>query len=70
MDFALHRVAIWFSGGCFCTYTFSKNCNYVNGVVIFAPSFDEVAIHGIPEPPKPNLLVVDGAIDVSVSTYF
>lgn len=58
LDSALHQADIWLCGGRF--HTFSKNCKHDDDVVISAPSFDEVAIYGIPEPSRSDLLVVDG----------
>nr|GEZ94088.1 hypothetical protein [Tanacetum cinerariifolium] len=59
---ALHEVGIWLCGECFCTHTFSKNCKHVNGVVVPAPSFDEVAINGIHVPSRPYLSVIDSTL--------
>ncbi|GJZ69890.1 putative reverse transcriptase domain-containing protein [Tanacetum coccineum] len=50
---------IWLCGECFCTHTFSKNCKHAGGVVVPAPCFEEVAIIGIPVPPRPDLCMVD-----------
>ena len=60
-DLALHQAGIWLCGDCFRTHTFSKNCKHADGVVVSAPSFDEVAIYGIPMPPRPVLDMVVGA---------
>ncbi|PWA51253.1 hypothetical protein CTI12_AA465710 [Artemisia annua] len=54
--------SIWLCGDCFCTHTFSKNCKHADGVVVSKPSFDEVAIYGIPVPPRPGLDMVDGVV--------
>ncbi|GJR22593.1 hypothetical protein Tco_0971120 [Tanacetum coccineum] len=59
LDSALHLAGIWLCGECFCTHTFSKNCKHTGGVVVSAPCFEEVAIIGIPVPPRPDLSVVD-----------
>ncbi|PWA66991.1 hypothetical protein CTI12_AA321630 [Artemisia annua] len=67
-DQALHQAGIWLCGKCFCTHTFSKNCKHADGDVVLAPSFDEVAIYGIPVPPRPVLNVVDGVVVESAST--
>ncbi|GJY65899.1 putative reverse transcriptase domain-containing protein [Tanacetum coccineum] len=58
LDSTLHQAGIWLCGECFCTHTFSKNCKHANGVVVPAPSFEEVAIFGIHVPPRPDLSVV------------
>lgn len=68
MDSTLHQVGIWLCGECFCTHAYSKSCKHADGVVVFAPNFDEIAIHGIPEPSMSGLVVVDGAIDISICT--
>ncbi|PWA62507.1 hypothetical protein CTI12_AA360760 [Artemisia annua] len=65
---ALHQAGIWLCGDCFCTHTFSKNCKHAHGVVIPAPSFDEVAIYGIPMSRRPVLNVGDSDADESVGT--
>nr|GEW46054.1 hypothetical protein [Tanacetum cinerariifolium] len=61
-DQALYQAGIWLYGICFCIHTFSKNCKHADGVVVLAPSFDEVAIYDIHVPPKPGLSVVDCTI--------
>ncbi|GJW41559.1 hypothetical protein Tco_0067404 [Tanacetum coccineum] len=58
LDSTLRQAGIWLCGECFCTHTFSKNCKHANGVVVPTPSFEEVAIFGIPMPPRPDLSVV------------
>nr|GEZ97617.1 hypothetical protein [Tanacetum cinerariifolium] len=69
LDQALHQAGIWLCGVCFCSHTFSKNCKHADGVVVLAPSFDEVTIYGIPVPPKPGLSVVDCTTVGSLRAY-
>ena len=69
LDLALHQAGIWLCGECFCTHTFSKNCKHDVGDVVLAPSFDELAIHGIPMPLRPGMNIVkDYVIGGSVGT--
>ncbi|PWA82649.1 Chromo domain-like protein [Artemisia annua] len=67
-DQALHQAGIWLCGECFCTHTFSKNCKHVDGDVLLAPSFDEVAIYGIPVPLRPISNMVNGVAVELAST--
>ena len=62
LDQALHQAGIWLFGVCFCTHTFSKNCKHAVGDVVLAPSFDELAIHGIPMPLRPALNIVEDSV--------
>ncbi|PWA64162.1 hypothetical protein CTI12_AA347150 [Artemisia annua] len=70
-DQALHQAGIWLCGECFCTHTFSKNCKHAAGNVVLAPSFDDVAIYGIPVPPRPVLNTVEGIVEPvgTLATY-
>nr|GEY06032.1 chromo domain-like protein [Tanacetum cinerariifolium] len=45
-----------------------KNCKHAEGVVFFAPSFDDIAIHGIPVPARPELGMLDGTIAEAIGT--
>ena len=65
LDRALHQAGIWLCGECLCTHTFSKNCKHAGGVVVLAPSFNDVAICGIPTPSR---LVLTGAVSDSVGS--
>lgn len=67
LDLALHQAGIWLCGGCFCTHTFSKNCKHAAGDVVLAPSFDDLAIHGIPIPLSLNV-VEDSTVGESGGT--
>lgn len=49
-DIALKKAGIWLCGKCWRTHSISKNCKHTNGMVILAPTSNDVVIYGIPRP--------------------